>query len=103
MAEPDGRPPRDHRQISSRSAPAVMTIRTRFAYDDTASPDRPRRVARYHSDITDCGEFGSHATEYENVGDVFMRMVAAFGDDADLEVVVRPLAGGTDQAAQQND
>lgn len=67
-----------------------MAIRTRFIYDtNDDQPDQPRRVARYHSELTDGGEFTSHAAQYNHVGDVLQRMVAAFGDDADLEVVVR--------------
>ncbi|WP_159229579.1 hypothetical protein [Mycolicibacterium vanbaalenii] len=60
-------------------------------------------MARYHSHITNCGEFGNDTTQYNHVGDVFQRMVAAFGDDADLEVVIRraaPNTAETDPASQ---
>lgn len=104
MAEfDDARPPRENRALSDRSEPAVIAIRTHFSYH-TASGGPPK-VARYHSDITDCGEFGAHTPEYNHVGDVVQRMVAAFGDDADLEVVIRRAATITavdDSAAQAN-
>lgn len=74
----------------SRTAPAVMAIRTRFVYDTNGDQlGQPPRVDRYHSELTDGGEFISYAVQYNHVGDVFQRMIAAFGDDADLEVVVR--------------
>lgn len=95
------RPPREQRRFSDRSAPAVIMIRTHFAYD--APSGRAPRVARYHSHITNCGEFGNGTTQYNHVGDVFQRMVAAFGDDADLEVVIRraaPNTAETDPASQ---
>ncbi|GAS94820.1 MULTISPECIES: hypothetical protein [Mycolicibacterium] len=49
-------------------------------------------MARCHSDITDPGEFDARTPEYNRVGDVIQRMIAAFGDDADLEVVIRRAA-----------
>lgn len=87
----DDRPPRAQRLLSDRSVPAVITIRTHFDY--TTPPGRPPRVARFHSHITNSGEFGNQTTHYEHVGDVFQRMIAAFGDDADLEVVVQRTSG----------
>ena len=84
------RPQREDRVSHTRTAPAVISIRTRFIYDTNGDkPGQPPRVVRYHSDLTDGGEFSSHAAQYNHVGDVFQRMLAAFGDDADLEVVVR--------------
>lgn len=104
MADPDGaRPPRENRLLSDRSEPAVIAIRTHFAYH---TPSRqPTRVARYHSDITDAGEFVTHTTQYNHVGDVIQRMIAAFGDDADLEVMIRrarPITAVNDSPAQQH-
>ncbi|MEX7469041.1 hypothetical protein AB4Z39_04940 [Mycobacterium adipatum] len=99
----EARPPREHRLLSDRSEPAVIAIRTHFVYH--APSGQPARVARYHSDITDSGEFGTRTTEYNHVGDVIQRMIAAFGDDADLEVVIRraaPITAVNDSAAQQN-
>lgn len=95
MADADnGRPPQEDRLHSDRSEPAVIAIRTRFDYDHTAAQaGRPPRVTRYHSQITNAGEFGSHAPQY--VGDVLTRMVASFGDDADLEVVIRRIVSST--------
>lgn len=88
----DGRPVPEDRAVSDRCDPAVIAIRTRFSYRATpteeASNQRPR-VSAYHSEITDIGEFASPAAEYNTVGDVIQRMLRAFGDDADLEVVVR--------------
>lgn len=105
MADSDDvRPPRENRLLSDRFEPAVITIRTRFAYDGPdARSTRSPRVDRYRSDITECGEFSSHTPQYDHVGDVFQRMVAAFGDDSDLEVVIRradPNTAGTDPAVQ---
>lgn len=98
------RPPREQRLLSDRSTPAVITIRTQFAYNTHDAPSgRPPRVARYHSRITNCGEFNNQTTHDDHLGDVFHRMIAAFGDDTDLEVIVRPIAHGSDRAAQQNE
>ena len=84
------RPRREDRVSHTRTAPAVIAIRTRFAYDTNGEKlGQPPRVVRYHSELTDGGVFSSHAAQYNHVGDVLLRMIAAFGDDADLEVVVR--------------
>lgn len=64
----DARPPREHRLLSDRSKPAVIAIRTHFAYH--APSGGPPKVARCHSDITDPGEFDARTTEYNRVGDV---------------------------------
>lgn len=67
---------------SSRSEPTSRTTHRQG----------PPKVARCHSDITDPGEFDARTPEYNRVGDVIQRMIAAFGDDADLEVVIRRAA-----------
>lgn len=87
----DARPPREDRLLNGRTEPAVIAIRTHFEYHTPSG--QPTRVTRYHSDVTDCGEFDTCTTQYNHVGDVIQRMIAAFGDDADLEVVIRRAAG----------
>lgn len=89
---PDSRPRPGLRLTSERREPAVIGIRTCFHYHqprDSACADEPARVARYHSEVTDFGEFASQPAGYRSVGDLVQRMVRAFGDDAELEVVVR--------------
>lgn len=88
----DARPTPSRRVISDRREPAVIAIRTCFHYHPPRDGDEAEstaRVARYGSEVTDFGEFSSQPAGYRHVGDVFQRMVSVFGDDADLEIVVR--------------
>ncbi|QIV79607.1 hypothetical protein [Mycolicibacterium frederiksbergense] len=92
-----GRPDPLLRATSERREPAVIAIRTCFSYhpfrDDATSLDGKARVAGYHSEVTHFGEFAAQPMGYRSVGDVIQRMVREFGDDAELEVVVRRKPG----------
>ena len=74
-------------QPRRRTSAATIQIRTQFGYAD--DPTGQPRVCRYSTQITDAGEFASPAGEPTYLGDALLRMVAAFGDHADLDVVVR--------------
>ena len=89
MFESDrGRPDPELRATRERSEPAVITIRTCFSYHpcrdgDGVSVSGEARVAGYHSEVIDFGEFTGQPPGYRGVGDVIQRMVREFGDDAD--------------------
>lgn len=90
--QPDWRPDPILRATSTRRTPAVVAIRTCYSYHRHQCGDcvgAAPQVAQYRSEVTDFGEFDVHSTDHRCVGDVFQRMVCAFGDDADLEVIVR--------------
>lgn len=77
---------------SGRREPAVISIRTCFSYrprHDRGSPASEAQVAGCHSEVTDFGDFASQPIGYRSVGDVFQRMIREFGDDAELDVVIR--------------
>lgn len=84
-----------------RREPAVISIRTCFVYRtrrDSASPAGKAQVAGYHSEVTDFGEFATQPIGYRSVGDVVQRMIREFGDDAELEVVIRRKSETRDKA-----
>lgn len=93
----DARPARENRLPSDRSERAVIPIRTRFAY---RTPSGGRRKWPAVTATSPTAASSSHAHRNTTIG--VQRMVAAFGDDADLEVAIRRAATVGDCAAQPN-
>lgn len=92
------RPAPEHRRTGGRTAPATISVRTHFMYSEPQpgkAPDAPRHVFCYAASVTDGGEFTDRFEDYNTVASTVGRMVAAFGDDADLEIQVRRRQAGT--------
>lgn len=93
MSETEDRRPDCHPYTTgARRELAVISIRTCFSYRmgcDGTAPEGRVQVAQYRSEVTDFGEFDTQPIGYRTVGDVFQRMIREFGDEAELEVVIR--------------
>ncbi|MEN4449143.1 MAG: hypothetical protein EKK51_09840 [Mycolicibacterium sp.] len=86
------RPAPEYRWHTDRTAPAVITVRTEFLYSEPlphTPTDRPRHIFCYRSTVTDHSEFAATFADYNDTASTIGRMIRAFGDDADLEVIVR--------------
>jgi len=86
------RPSIENRWHSDRTAPAVITVRTEFLYAEPlphTPAARPRHIFCYRSTVTDHSEFAATYADYNDTASTIGRMIRAFGDDADLEVIVR--------------
>lgn len=86
------RPVPEQRRTSDRTEPAIIGIRTQFMYPEPhpdTPADKPRRIFCYASNVTHAGDFADDYVDYNDVWSTTQRMIRAFGDDADLEIVVR--------------
>ncbi|WP_102145608.1 hypothetical protein [Mycobacterium hubeiense] len=78
--------------MSDRTEPAVITVRTDFLYSEPRPGERTDVAPHcfsYRSYVTDHGDFQDRNPDDNGVDSTVRRMIAAFGDDSDLEIIVR--------------
>lgn len=93
--KPEWRPPAEERWIDGmRTEPGVIRLRTRWLYSEHRAPEIVVPAGRTTHPFSRGGEvvesdFPSRYAHMQGVTDHLWRAIAAFGDDKDIEIVVR--------------
>lgn len=83
------RPEPEHRFIYDRTAPAVISMRTEWNYVEGGTQEDEYHAVTRGAKVTDYGEFPVINEWDSSACSTVNRMIESFGDDADLEIIVR--------------
>lgn len=88
------RPDAEHRWHCGRTEPAAIAVRTQWLYSDydertKLPPGRTRWPFSRSATVVDFGEFEPRDDSRRDLHSALHDMIEVFGDDADLEIIVR--------------